>query len=41
MKALFGEDLKTADGDGELSFIEYLKAVNVRLPKKKKAASRK
>ena len=36
MKALFGEDLKTADGDGELSFNEYLKAVNIRLPKKKK-----
>ena len=24
------------DGDGELSFQEYLKAVNVRIPKKKK-----
>jgi Ca2+-binding EF-hand superfamily protein len=28
MKALFGEDLKTADGDGELSFEEYLKTVS-------------
>ena len=25
MKALFGEDLKTEDGDGELSFNEYQK----------------
>ena len=33
MKALFGEDLKTEDGDGELSFNEYLKAVSIRLPK--------
>jgi len=33
MKALFGEDLRTSDGDGSLSFNEYLKAVNVRLPK--------
>ena len=24
MKALFGDDLKTADGDGELSFGEYV-----------------
>ncbi len=36
MKALFGEDLKTADGDGELSFEEYLKAVSIRIPKKAK-----
>ena len=35
MKALFGEDLKTEDGDGELSFNEYLKAVSIRLPSKK------
>ena len=34
MKALFGEDLRTADGDGELSFVEYLKAVNLRVPRK-------
>lgn len=33
MKALFGEDLKTSDGDGELSFEEYLKAVSVRMPR--------
>ena len=33
MKALSGEDLKTEDGDGELSFNEYLKAVSIRLPK--------
>ena len=36
MKALFGDDLKTSDGDGELSFGEYLKAVNVRIPRSKK-----
>ncbi len=36
MKALFGEDLKTEDGDGELSFNEYLKAVSIRLPKTKR-----
>jgi calmodulin len=43
MKALFGDDLK-ADGDGSLTFVQYLRAVNVRLPKntgKKKAASRR
>ena len=28
--ALFGEDLKTEDGDGELSFCEYLNAMNLR-----------
>jgi hypothetical protein len=27
---LFGEDLKTADGDGVLSFNEFLEAVNVK-----------
>lgn len=31
MKELFGEDLKTADGDGQLSFEEYLQAVRVRI----------
>ena len=41
MKALFGEDLKTADGDGELSFEEYLKAVSIRIPKKKKGKDKK
>ena len=39
MKDLFGEDLKTADGDGELSFEEYLKAVSIRIPKNKKKKS--
>jgi Ca2+-binding EF-hand superfamily protein len=34
MKSLFGDDLKTADGDGELDFSEYLKAVSVRFPTK-------
>ena len=33
MTQLFGEDMKTEDGDGELSYTEYLKAVNVRIPK--------
>eukprot|EP00946_MAST-07B_sp_MAST-7B-sp1_P005337 g5337.t1 len=41
MKALFGEDLKTADGDGELSFEEYLKAVSIRLPKSKSKGKKK
>jgi len=31
LQKLFGDDLKTADGDGELSFQEYLKVVNVRI----------
>jgi len=31
LQKLFGDDLKTADGDGELSFQEYLKVVSVRL----------
>jgi Ca2+-binding EF-hand superfamily protein len=34
MKSLFGEDLKTEDGDGELDYCEYLKAVSVRFPNK-------
>ena len=41
MKALFGDDLKTSDGDGELSFGEYLKAVNVRIPRSKKKKKKK
>ena len=41
MKALFGEDLRTADGDGELSFNEYLAAVSIRLPKQGKNKKRK
>ena len=41
MKALFGEDLKTEDGDGELSFNEYLKAVSIRLPKTSRGKGRK
>ena len=32
MKALFGDDLKTKDGDGELSFLEYCEATSYRLP---------
>lgn len=30
MKLLFGEDLSTADGDGELAFSEYLSAVGMK-----------
>ena len=41
MKALFGEDLRTADGDGELSFNEYLAAVSIRLPKQGKRGAKK
>ena len=41
MKALFGEDLKTQDGDGELSFREYLKAVSIRLPQANKKKKKK
>lgn len=31
LQKLFGDDLKTADGDGELSFQEYLRVVSVRV----------
>lgn len=41
MKLLFGDELKTADGGGELSFIQYLDAVSVRVPKKKKEKGKK
>ena len=41
MKILFGDNLQTADGDGELSFNEYLKAVSVRLPKNKRKKGKK
>lgn len=41
MKVLFGEDLRTTDGDGSLSFNEYLKAVSVRVPKSKTQAKGK
>ena len=41
MKILFGENLQTSDGDGELSFNEYLKAVSVRLPKNKRKKGKK
>ena len=37
MKALFGDDLKTADGDGELSFNEYVLLVRVRPPPRSKS----
>lgn len=40
MKLLFGDDLK-ADGDGRLTFSQYLKAVNVRLPKTTEKKGRK
>lgn len=33
MKALFGDNLGNGEGDGSLSFNDYLKAVNVRVPK--------
>ncbi len=39
MKALFGDDLKTQDGDGELTFTEYLRAMHVRVPKKRPGTS--
>lgn len=38
MKLLFGDDLRTADGDGELTFAEYLKAVTVRVAGRAKRA---
>ena len=41
MKRLFGRDLKTKDGDGELSFAEYLEAVNVRITLNKKSKKKK
>ena len=41
MKILFGDNLQTSDGDGELSFNEYLKAVSVRLPKNKRKKGKK
>ena len=40
MKELFGEDLKTADGDGVLSFNEFLDAVNVK-PKPAQASGKR
>jgi Ca2+-binding EF-hand superfamily protein len=36
MKALFGDALST-DGDGKLTFLDYLKAVNKRAPAKAEA----
>jgi len=41
MKTLFGEDLKTADGDGELSYSEFLGAMNVRPSADNKRSARK
>eukprot|EP01029_Cantina_marsupialis_P028732 TRINITY_DN777939_c0_g1_i1.p1 TRINITY_DN777939_c0_g1~~TRINITY_DN777939_c0_g1_i1.p1 ORF type:complete len:243 (-),score=69.28 TRINITY_DN777939_c0_g1_i1:278-1006(-) len=35
MRSLFGDNLATKDGDGELSFDEYVEAVSVRLPKQR------
>jgi len=31
MKKLFGDDLLTEDGDGQLSFTEYLQAVGIKI----------
>jgi Ca2+-binding EF-hand superfamily protein len=41
LQKLFGKDLKTQDGDGELSFQEYLKVVEKRLPQETKKKSPK
>eukprot|EP00501_MAST-03F_sp_TOSAG23-6_P001337 GSMAST32.ASY1.ANO1.1386.1 assembled CDS len=41
LQKLFGKDLKTNDGDGELSFSEYLRVVEKRIPEKKKKVSPK
>jgi len=38
---LFGDDLKTTDGDGELDFNEYLKVVGFRMPKEAVSPSKK
>ena len=42
MKKLFGEDMRSGHGDGELSFEEYLDAVDVRImtPAEKKASKK-
>eukprot|EP00941_MAST-03F_sp_MAST-3F-sp1_P005414 g5414.t1 len=39
LQKLFGKDLRTQDGDGELSFQEYLRVVEKRLPSEKKKVS--
>ena len=40
VRRLFGDDEKTADGDGNLSFCEYLDAVNVRFTMNKKGGKK-
>ena len=41
MKALFGDKLQSSDGDGTLTFADYLSAVNVRYPKKSTPPAKK
>lgn len=38
MKILFGDNLKSDAGDGKLSITDYLRAVNVRKPRRRKGA---
>merc|ERR1711871_802876 len=39
LKEMFGEDMKSADGDGELDFGEYIVLVNKRVPRRKQTKS--